>query len=83
MLFTIFNFILTGLCLFGTWGNANQKRWGFTVWIITNSIYMSMDLFMYHNYGRALLFAVQTGMCIVGLLKWKEIEERLNDSNKA
>lgn len=80
MLFTIFNLFMTGFCLFGTWGNANQKRWGFSVWIVTNSVYMIMDIFMYKNYGRALLFAIQTGMCIKGLLKWKKLEDRRNAS---
>lgn len=77
MIFTILNLILTAICLLGTWANTKQLRVGFVLWIFTNTVYMLMDIFMYKNYGRALLFAVQTGMCVIGIWNWKKIEEKL------
>lgn len=81
MFFMIFNAILTVICLLGTYFNTRQLVWGFALWIFTNSVYALMDIFMYKNYFRALLFLVQTGMCIMGIWNWNKIEkERLNDS---
>lgn len=75
MLFMIFNAVLTCICLLGTWFNARQIIWGFALWILTNSVYAIMDIFMYKNYFRALLFIVQTGMCVMGILQWNKLEK--------
>ena len=83
MVLTIFNAFLTALCLLGTWANAEQKRWCFWIWIFTNSCYGLMDGFIYNNWFRTLLFAVQTFVCIKGLITWKKIEESQSEEKCA
>lgn len=78
MIMILFNWLLTGLCLLGTWGNAKQKRWGFAIWIFTNTSYGLMDLVLYKNFARFALFFVQTCLCVFGFINWKKIEEGLN-----
>jgi nicotinamide mononucleotide transporter len=82
MFFMILNAVLTALCLLGTWYNAKQIVWGFWIWILTNTVYALIDIFLYQNYFRALLFIIQTGMCIMGVTKWSKLEEERKNAVK-
>jgi hypothetical protein len=68
----VVNWLLTILCLIGTWANATKRMWCFYVWIFTNMSYVIMDIGYYHNFARSILFIVQTGFCIWGIIEWKK-----------
>lgn len=68
----VINWILTILVMIGTFANAKQKIWGFYIWILTNIVYVFLDVCYYNNHARAFLFLVQTAMCLLGIIEWRK-----------
>lgn len=64
---------VTILTVIGSLANAAQKRWCFYVWTCTNLFWSVYNLFNW-EYGQAIIYVVNFGICIYGIFQWKKKE---------
>ena len=63
--------IITILSIVGVVANIYKKRWGFGVWIFTNSTWAYID-FKHGLPAQGWLFIIYTILAIWGLIKWRK-----------
>lgn len=63
--------IVTGTSILGTVANIYKKPWCFKLWFFTNATWMCYD-FVISAYAQSALFAVYTGLAVIGIVKWGE-----------
>lgn len=63
--------LITIVAFAGTVLNAYKKRSGFILWLISNVFWVGYNI---HTgvYAQAALFALNSVMCVVGLVQWKK-----------
>lgn len=66
--------ILTVASLVGNYLNSSKRICGFYVWILCNTGWMVYDIST-EIYSRAILDIIQTGFCVLGIIKWRKKEE--------
>lgn len=63
--------LITGLSLIGVIANIYKKRWGFLVWMVTNSIWCIYDYYI-GAYAQSFLFLTYFILAIWGWFKWEK-----------
>ena len=66
----VISYIVTVLTLVGTVANAFQKSWCFYLWIVTNLFWVVYN-FTIQQYQQAIIYIVNTIICVIGIVKWK------------
>ena len=61
---------VTTASIVGTIGNIYKKRWGFLVWAITNTAWVSYDIWK-GAHAQATMMVVFTGLAAWGWFKWR------------
>lgn len=69
-------YFITAASILGTVANSLQKRWCFWVWLCTNSFWCIYNT-INGQYAQTLLYVFNLITCIVGLLKWQQINDAL------
>lgn len=69
---------MTTLTIIGTIANSFQKRAGFYFWLISNLFWIGYNIYN-KMYAQAAVYAFNSLMCVVGLVKWKKTEMRDNN----
>jgi nicotinamide riboside transporter PnuC len=59
--------------LYGAYLNVLRNRWGFFLWMISNSFWMGWDFYI-GEYAQSGLFACFLYLAIKGFFSWKEEE---------
>jgi nicotinamide riboside transporter PnuC len=68
---TIGNVILS---IIGTIANIKKKKWGFVIWLFTNTAWFVYSLAI-AQYSRAILDFVYLCLAIYGLLSWHHADK--------
>lgn len=63
--------IITFISFVGTVLNSYQKRIGFVFWLTSNIFWVGFNIYT-GVYAQAALFALNSIMCIVGLVQWQK-----------
>lgn len=63
--------VLSGISIIGALLNANGKRIGFWIWLIANNGWIIYCLIV-KLYGQIPMWVVYNGICVVGLIRWKQ-----------
>ena len=63
--------IITIIACAGTIANALKKRWGFILWVISNS-YFALHNAYNDDWAQTAFFTFNLIFCLIGLLKWKK-----------
>ncbi len=58
----------------GTVANSFQKKWCFYIWICTNVFWFIYNAYL-SQYAQAMLYLFNFVTCILGLIKWKKMDE--------
>jgi len=66
----------TALSLVGNILIARQSRIGFVVWIVTNILWIVVNVIGVPNMAQIVLFSAYTLTCIYGLVNWKRSTTR-------
>ena len=74
---TMISWSMTAVGIIGTILNSYQKRSGFIFWLISNVFWIVFNI-QNTSYAQAAVYAFNSAMCIIGLYKWKKI----NDTDK-
>ncbi len=72
----------TVLAIVGTYLNTLQKRIGFLIWMLTNSVFLGYNFYI-HAYHQTALFTVYLGLAIFGWISWGKSakkEEKLEEA---
>lgn len=64
------SYLVSACTLVGTIANAYQRRWGFLVWICTNSFWIIYNL-INKEYSQVIVYAINLVVSIIGWFKWK------------
>jgi hypothetical protein len=67
----ILGWVCALVAIAGTWLNIQQSKYGFICWLISNSTFVFVNLYL-KNYSQAFLFFVYTIFAIVGYIKWNK-----------
>lgn len=70
MMNTIVSIVTTTFSISGNILVNNRYRAGFIAWIISNIIWISIELVCYHNWVRLGQMTIYTALSIHGFLKW-------------
>lgn len=62
---------VTAASIAGSVGNIKKKRWGFMVWTLTNTAWVTYDIWK-GAYAQSVMMVVFTGLSIWGWFAWKE-----------
>ena len=54
----------------GTVANIYKRRWSFTVWTVTNALWLAYSLYI-HEWPAAGCWAFYLGTSIWGMIKWR------------
>lgn len=68
----ILSLIATTLSLLGNFLIIKKKRIGFISWIISNILWIIVNLISIPNIPQIIMFLVYTGISIYGWIKWKQ-----------
>jgi nicotinamide riboside transporter PnuC len=68
----ILSLIATILSLLGNFLIIKKKRIGFISWIISNILWIIVNLISIPNIPQIIMFLVYTGISIYGWIKWKQ-----------
>lgn len=68
----ILSSIATILSLLGNFLIIKKKRIGFISWIISNVLWVIVNLISIPNIPQIIMFLVYTGISIYGWIKWKQ-----------
>ena len=68
--FQIATYVLTAMCLLGTFLNCRRRIFCFHIWLVANIGWLLIDLYL-GLYGRAVLDLVQFFFAIYGIYQWK------------
>jgi len=64
-----FSWIVTAASITGTMANACKKRWGFLIWMLTNTFWVIYDV--HHGlYSQAILYVVNFILAVIGFVLW-------------
>lgn len=75
----IFLWCNTILAIIGTFLNAKQVRFGFVIWMITNTVFVINNIYI-HCYQQAALFAVYFGLAVFGWISWGKQQTKKTES---
>lgn len=65
----------------GTVANACKKRWGFLIWMFTNTFWIIYDIH-YGLYAQASLYVVNFILAVTGFILWgKQAKKRVIQQN--
>lgn len=76
----IFLWCNTVFAILGTFLNAKRVRFGFVIWMFTNTIFVIYNIFI-HCYQQASLFGVYLILAVFGWLSWGK-EAKAKDEPK-
>jgi hypothetical protein len=68
----IINWVLAIVSLIATWLNVKKLILCFYIWLVTNFVYVVLDIFIYKNVPRALLTFIQFILCFEGIREWRK-----------
>lgn len=68
----ILSSIATMLSILGNFLIIKKKRIGFISWIISNILWIIVNLISIPNIPQIIMFLVYTGISIYGWIKWKQ-----------
>ena len=66
-----YTWLIAVAAIIGTLANARKKRWGFAVWIVTNSFWCVYDLY-FGLYSQSFLYLVFMLISAYGLYNWSK-----------
>ncbi len=66
--------LITVASIIGTVANIKKKRWCFYIWVVTNFLWMSINLYI-KFYPQAFLFFIYFCLAIWGIIEWKTKRE--------
>ena len=71
----ILSWIITVIALTGAILNAKQNKWGFILWIISNS-YLCILNHINHQYAQSVLFLAYLIITVSGFITWCKNERK-------
>lgn len=77
----ILAYVMTGLTIAGTVGNAMRRRWCFYLWTISNAFWCVYNLTA-GEHPQAVLYGFNMAMALYGLFRWDR-EERAERKARA
>lgn len=77
MIWTILSWIMSAVALLGTIINAEQNKYGFAFWIISN-LYMVIRFAVIGEYAQMTLFFIYFLLAIRGIYVWSKNEVKKN-----
>jgi len=60
---------VTAAAIVGTLANCHKKRWGFVVWMVTNSLLTAYNVYI-GEWAQAALWATYVGIAVYGWVQW-------------
>jgi len=66
---------VTLIALYGTWLNAQGKKNGFILWILSNTTFAIWN-FMIGEYPQSFLFLCYLFLAVYGYISWKKKENK-------
>jgi len=70
-----FSWIVTIASIAGTTANACKKRWGFLIWMLTNTFWVIYDVH-FGLYAQAFLYVVNFVLAVTGFILWGKKKEK-------
>ena len=77
MIWNILSWIMSAVALLGTIWNAEQNKYGFIFWLISN-LYMTIRFYVIGEYAQMTLFFIYFLLAIRGLFVWNNKEKEIN-----
>jgi Nicotinamide mononucleotide transporter len=65
----MFTWIIAGMALIGTYLNVKRNRYGFALWMITNSYFSILNIRL-GSYPQSALFFVYFILAVYGFIAW-------------
>lgn len=81
MVWTILSWLMSTIALIGTIINAEQNKYGFALWMISN-MYMVIRFAVIGEYAQMTLFFIYFLLAIRGLYVWGKNENKTSQNPK-
>lgn len=76
MMWTILSWIMSCIAFIGTLLNAERNKWGFALWMLSNS-YMCVRFAVIGEFAQSLLFFAYVLLAIRGIVSWTHKDEHI------
>lgn len=78
MAWTILSWVMSGIAFAGTLLNAERNKYGFALWMLSNS-YMCIRFAVIGEYAQSLLFFSYVLLAVRGIVSWTHKEEHIDE----